>query len=158
MIPEPAWDPCTLWDIFEGLDEKGGAIVNKKRAESMAPARHSKDEGNETYGFYLLMKPERTRGWRIPSNLVEKRPKRLRIPTLSAHSGEPKRTGQPHQRLRNEATAGRFYLKAATASVSVPSGACGVCGGGAAGFAGGVSTNPLRTMANPWSGNSAWRS
>jgi phospholipase C len=72
VIPEPAWDPCTLWDIFEGLDQKGGVIVNEKRAESVALAKHSKGEDNETYDFYLLMKSERTRGWRIPTNLVEK--------------------------------------------------------------------------------------
>ncbi len=72
VIPEPALDPCTLWDIFEGLDAKGNVVVNGQRAESAALARHSKGEDNETCDFYLLMKSERTRGWRIPGNLIEK--------------------------------------------------------------------------------------
>jgi phospholipase C len=69
-IPEPSWDPCTFFDIFESLDEKG-SVVNTGKAMALAEAKHSRGEDNETYDFYLLMKSERARGWRIPSNLIE---------------------------------------------------------------------------------------
>jgi phospholipase C len=70
FIPEPSWDPCTLIDIFESLDQKE-TVVNARKATALAEAKHARGEDNETYDFYLLMKSERTRGWRIPSNLIE---------------------------------------------------------------------------------------
>jgi phospholipase C len=38
---------------------------------ALAESKHARGEDNETYDFYLLMKSERTRGWRIPTNLIE---------------------------------------------------------------------------------------
>jgi phospholipase C len=72
VIPEPAWDPCTLQDIFSSLDRPDAIGVKEQKARALAETKHARGEDNETYDFYLLMKSERTRGWRIPSNLIEK--------------------------------------------------------------------------------------
>jgi len=71
-IPEPGWDPCTLDDIFNSLESPDQIGVNERKARALAESKHARGEDNETYDFYLLMKSERTRGWRIPSHLVER--------------------------------------------------------------------------------------
>jgi len=71
VIPEPAWDPCTLWDIFDSLDATGGT-PNTAKAMAVAQEKHNRGEDNETYDFYLLLKSERTQGWPLPENLKTK--------------------------------------------------------------------------------------
>jgi phospholipase C len=71
MIDEPAWDPCTLFDIFDSLDLTGG-VPNAEKAMAVAQAKHNNGEDNETYDFYLLLKSDRTQGWPLPANLKAK--------------------------------------------------------------------------------------
>ena len=71
VIPEPAWDPCTLWDIFDSPEAAGGK-PNTKKAMALAQAMHNTGQDNETYDFYLLLKSERMQGWALPENLKEK--------------------------------------------------------------------------------------
>ena len=71
VIPEPDWDPCTFWDIFNSLDNTGG-VPNTEKAMALAQLKHSRGEDNETYDFYLLLKSERMQGWTLPDNLKEK--------------------------------------------------------------------------------------
>jgi phospholipase C len=68
LIHEPAWDPCTLFDIFNSLDSTGG-VPNTEKAMAVAQEKHNRGEDNETYDFYLLLKSERTQGWTLPENL-----------------------------------------------------------------------------------------
>jgi phospholipase C len=71
VIPEPAWDPCTIFDIFGSLDTTASP-QNSARALALAQQMHNRGQDNESYDFYLLLKSERTEGWTIPENLSEK--------------------------------------------------------------------------------------
>jgi phospholipase C len=71
VIPEPSWDPCTFFDIFDSLDLTGG-VPNAEKAMAVAQAKHNNGEDNETYDFYLLLKSDRTQGWPLPANLKAK--------------------------------------------------------------------------------------
>jgi phospholipase C len=71
VIPEPAWDPCTIFDIFDSLDETGG-VPNTEKAMAVAQQKHNRGEDNETYDFYLMLKSERMQGWTIPDSLKAK--------------------------------------------------------------------------------------
>lgn len=73
VIPEPAWDPCTLFDIFDSLDATGGT-PNTAKAMAVAQEKHNRGEDNETYDFYLLLNSERTQGWPLPEKLKAKLP------------------------------------------------------------------------------------
>jgi phospholipase C len=73
VIAEPPTESCTLWDIINGgFDEHGHPVINPEKATAVSQAKHNRGEDNETYDFYLLLKSERTRGWRIPAGLAEK--------------------------------------------------------------------------------------
>jgi phospholipase C len=72
VIAEPGTQSCTLWDILDGSDTSGNVLVNPERAMAVSQAKHNRGEDNETYDFYLLLKSERTRGWRIPASVAEK--------------------------------------------------------------------------------------
>jgi phospholipase C len=71
VVPDPGFDPCTLWDIFNSFDESGAPVVNSARATAVAQAKNNRGEDNETYDFYLLMKSERMQGWEVPASLKE---------------------------------------------------------------------------------------
>jgi phospholipase C len=71
VIAEPPLDPCTLDDIFDSSGT-GITALNTTKATEVAQAKHSSGVDNETYDFYLLLKSERTEGWPLPENLVEK--------------------------------------------------------------------------------------
>jgi phospholipase C len=71
VIPEPAWDPCTFFDIFESLDATGG-VPNVEKAMALAQAKQNTGQDNETYDFYLLLKSERMQGWPLSEKLKAK--------------------------------------------------------------------------------------
>jgi len=70
VIAEPPLDPCTLDDVLEGLDAQNKTVtVDEQKATQIATQFHNRGVDNETYDFYLLLKSERTAGWRLPANL-----------------------------------------------------------------------------------------
>jgi phospholipase C len=71
VVPEPAWNPCTFFDIFDSLDSTGG-VAKTEKAMAVAQAQHNTGQDNETYDFYLLLKSERMQGWGLPEKLKEK--------------------------------------------------------------------------------------
>jgi phospholipase C len=68
VISEPPWDPCFL--SFLGLDATTGLpTVDQTIATQIAQEKAANGEDNETYDFYLLLKSDRTNGWRLPAKL-----------------------------------------------------------------------------------------
>lgn len=72
VIAEPALDPCSLDDVFESLDVTSTPVINTSKATQVAQQVHATGADNETYDFYLLLKSDRTQGWSLPENLIEK--------------------------------------------------------------------------------------
>jgi phospholipase C len=72
VIAEPALDPCSLDDVFESLGVTSAPVVNTSKATQVAQQVHATGADNETYDFYLLLKSDRTQGWLLPENLIEK--------------------------------------------------------------------------------------
>lgn len=68
VIPEPAWDPCTLIDLFESLDS-GAKVVNTAKAMQVAQEKRSSKEENESYDFYLMLHAAHKQGWKLPESV-----------------------------------------------------------------------------------------
>jgi phospholipase C len=72
VIAEPPLEPCTLDDILQSLDVTGVPVVNTSKALQTAEQMNTSGVDNETYDFYLLLKSDRTAGWPLPEQLIEK--------------------------------------------------------------------------------------
>jgi len=67
VIKNPPWRPC--FNDFSFAVGQELAPSTSDQATALALKQHAKGVDNETYDFYLLLKSERTNGWRIPAGL-----------------------------------------------------------------------------------------
>ncbi|HEX3437890.1 MAG TPA: alkaline phosphatase family protein, partial [Pseudacidobacterium sp.] len=67
VIPTPPWEPC--FNDFSFAVGQEPAPATSAKAMALAQKVHAQGVDNETYDFYLLLKSERTTGWRLPDSL-----------------------------------------------------------------------------------------
>jgi phospholipase C len=72
-LAEPPIESCTATGVVQQVDVDGKpSAIDTRAAMRVARQIHSTGVDNETYDFYLLLKSERTKGWPLPPNLIEK--------------------------------------------------------------------------------------
>jgi hypothetical protein len=71
VVAEPPVESCTS-SIISGSQGPGCTVIDSAKAIDLARSENTKDLGNESYDFYLLLKSERMAGWPLPAKLRER--------------------------------------------------------------------------------------
>lgn len=72
-IPEPPIESCSASGVVQQVDtDREPSAIDTHTAARVAQQIHSTGVDNETYDFYLLLKSERTEGWPLPANFLER--------------------------------------------------------------------------------------
>ena len=72
-ISDPPVESCAASNVVQQVDTGGKpTTIGTRAAARVAQQVHATGVDNETYDFYLLLKSERTKGWPLPADLIEK--------------------------------------------------------------------------------------